>query len=130
MKRILACDDHSLSLLLLAAFLHDQPYDLKTVQTGLEAITAVAREYYSLVLVDIMMPDMEGTEVARRIRQLPPPLGDVPIMAVTSLTLDEIETKCAAAGMNGCLTKPLRRDTLLSALEEFGRAEFPDARAV
>ena len=121
MKRILACDDQALNLRIYRAFLYNDPYELHFAASGAQAVAAVRGRDFALVLMDIMMPGMDGIEAARRIRRLPPPRGTTPIVAITSLDVAAIEEECLAAGMNGFLGKPVRREILLAAIAKYAR---------
>jgi len=92
--------------------------DLAT--NGLEAVQMASQKSYQLVLMDVHMPDMDGLEATRRIRQMPL-YADVPILAMTASVLMEDRQACLDAGMSGHLGKPLDArvlfDALLSRLE-------------
>lgn len=123
MRKLLLCDDDATTLRIYRGFLRDEPYDLRTAQTGAEAIGAALAEDFSLVLMDIVMPDMSGVEAARRIRRLSPPRGTVPIIAVTGGNLSNIEQDCVTAGITGFLAKPLNKSVLLATIARHCRAE-------
>ncbi|MDO8902509.1 MAG: response regulator, partial [Phenylobacterium sp.] len=68
------------------------------------------------VLMDVYMPRMDGLEATRRIRQLPPPQGAVPIVAVTANAAPEEVKACLEAGMNAFVAKPIQAAELLEVL--------------
>jgi len=92
--------------------------DLAT--NGLEALNMARDKAYQLILMDVHMPDMDGLEATRRIRQMPL-YAKVPILAMTASVLMEDRDACLQAGMDGHLGKPLDAallfDTLLSRLQ-------------
>jgi CheY-like chemotaxis protein/HPt (histidine-containing phosphotransfer) domain-containing protein len=85
------------------------------VDTGVAAISALAKTVYDVVLMDVQMPDMDGMEATRVIRS---ELGlDIPVIAITAHAMQGDREKCLAAGMNDYVTKPINRNKLFSALQ-------------
>jgi CheY-like chemotaxis protein/HPt (histidine-containing phosphotransfer) domain-containing protein len=82
---------------------------------GREALAMLEQARYDLVLMDVQMPDMDGYETTRHIRENPR-YGFIPIVALTAHAMKEEREKCLAAGMNEQLTKPLEPDTLFAVL--------------
>ena len=96
---------------------------LEVAVNGEEAVRlfqASAPSYYSLILMDIQMPVMNGYEAARAIRALSrPDAGTVPIIAMTADAFVEDIRNTKAAGMNGHMAKPLSFDTLALEIEKY-----------
>jgi CheY-like chemotaxis protein len=69
-----------------------------------------------MVLMDVHMPVMDGLEATRRIRALPGPAGQVPIVAMTANAMKEDEAACRAAGMTGFVSKPFKPAELVDVL--------------
>jgi signal transduction histidine kinase/CheY-like chemotaxis protein len=91
-------------------------YDL--AEDGVEAFEQFQKQsYYGLILTDFHMPRMDGVQLARAVRALPG--ADLPIVALTADALAETADRCAEAGMQGHLTKPLRLPVLQEALGRF-----------
>ena len=91
-------------------------YDL--AEDGVEAFEQFQKQtYYGLILTDFHMPRMDGVQLARAVRALPG--ADLPIVALTADALPETAERCAEAGMQGHLTKPLRMPVLQEALGKF-----------
>ncbi|HMA52360.1 MAG TPA: ATP-binding protein [Magnetospirillaceae bacterium] len=91
-------------------------YDL--AEDGVEAFEQFQKQsYYGLILTDFHMPRMDGVQLARAVRALPG--ADLPIVALTADALPETADRCAEAGMQGHLTKPLRLPVLQEALGKF-----------
>lgn len=117
--RVLLVEDNEAHCRLMAAFLTQAGCLLELAGNGREAVLAVARAQYDLVLMDLRLPEMDGLEAARRIRALPPPRCSVQILAVTAEAVAGIEERCRAAGMDGYFPKPVsfaRLETRLQAL--------------
>jgi response regulator RpfG family c-di-GMP phosphodiesterase len=90
-------------------------------------LAAVAAKDYDLVLMDVQMPVMDGYEATARIRSLPGTKRDVPIVAMTAYATRQDIERCAIAGMNGHIAKPIDRRTLLDAVK--ARAAHPKPAA-
>ncbi len=104
-KTILVVDDDDISLKTLEKLLTSFGYSAITASDGPDALTKLTQDV-QMVLLDVMMPDMNGCEVARRIRRHPE-YGNVPIIMVTSLTKKEDRLAAAHAGANDFVSKPL-----------------------
>ena len=116
--RILIVEDNVFNRLVAVETLEMLITGLRIVnaENGLEALEAVQRETFDVVLMDVSMPVMDGLEATRAIRALPPPFDVLPIIAFTaSVTKNEINN-CLAAGMNGCIPKPFQDAELIGAL--------------
>lgn len=119
--RLLAVDDAPSNLSVLRALLATTGFELETVtegQAALEAVEIAAREGrpFDAVLMDVMMPGMDGLEATRRLRALPGTMGGMPVIAVTASAFPEDIATCRAAGMMGHVTKPVDRAALIRAL--------------
>ena len=119
--RLLAVDDAPSNLAVLRAMLSNTSFDLETVSEGraaLEAVEIAAREGrpFDAVLMDVMMPGMDGLETTRRLRAMPGVLGSMPVIAVTASAFPEDIAKTRAAGMQQHVIKPVDRASLLNTL--------------
>ena len=82
-------------------------------------ITKMPADTYDMILMDIQMPEMDGYEAARAIRQLPDrEKACIPIIAMTANAFEEDKKDAMAAGMNGHMAKPIQVEQLLSMLAE------------
>lgn len=86
----------------------------------MEAFANSAPGEYDAILMDVMMPEMDGLEAARRIRAMErADARTIPIFAITANAYREDMEKCLEAGMNAHLTKPLQMDRILDAMNQF-----------
>lgn len=105
-KRILLVDDDARNLRLLEGMLYTEPYQLFMAQTGVEALAIVDRESPDLVLLDIMMPEMNGYEVCRYIKSQPL-TRMIPVVMVTALHDVNDRIQAMEAGADDFLSKPI-----------------------
>jgi CheY-like chemotaxis protein len=116
-KRVLVVDDDDRNAFALTRALESQGMQVDTAENGAEALDRIAEAAppYDVVLMDIMMPEMDGHEATRRIRQQPE-LQDLPIITLTAKAMREDRAESLAAGASDFITKPVDLDQLLSLL--------------
>lgn len=105
--RVLYVDDHDCNRALVVAVLEAQGIACSTAEDGAQGLDAARTGDWDLILMDIQMPVMDGVAATRAIRALPGHRGAVPIVALTANTLAEQKAEYAAAGMDGCMAKPI-----------------------
>jgi CheY-like chemotaxis protein/HPt (histidine-containing phosphotransfer) domain-containing protein len=115
--RILLAEDGRANRMVAAAMLSNFGYQVDSVATGREAVSAVSSLPYDIVLMDLSMPDLDGFAAARRIRRLASFQRNVPIIAVTAHTERESRQACIDAGMNGFVGKPIDPLVLSAEIE-------------
>jgi two-component system, sensor histidine kinase and response regulator len=113
---VLLAEDSRANQLVATTILGKAGFRVDVVENGLQAVAAVNRGNYSLVLMDMAMPDMDGIEATGCIRALPGKRGRVPIVAMTANAFDEDRRRCLEAGMDDYLSKPMERRALYAAL--------------
>jgi len=113
--RVLVAEDAELNRLVAQRLLESAGLEVRLVCNGLEAIAALGEAPVDALLLDVHMPEMDGYEAARAIRQLPE-FEDLPIIAMTADAMREARDRCLAAGMNAFLTKPIDLSVMLSTL--------------
>ncbi len=114
-KKILIIDDDVTALDIVDFLFEDQGYEVVRRTDGLSALECVEREKPNAVLVDLMMPKMNGQETVRQIRGK----GiQVPIVAFTALDDPEVHQEAIDAGCNLVLTKPCKPATLVKHIED------------
>ena len=119
--RVLVADDVPANLAVVRALLELAGHRVSCVGGGEEAVAALAASPdppFDAVLMDVMMPGLDGREATKRIRALPGAAGRVPVLAVTAGAFPEDVAACHAAGMDAHLAKPIERGALLAALED------------
>ena len=116
---VLVVDDQPQNIRLLAAVLTPRGYDVRTAASGEEALAALDDAAVDLVLLDIVMPGMDGYEVCRRIREQTE-TAYLPVVMVTA-SGDEQKIKALEAGADDFLTKPVDQSELLARVASLAR---------
>jgi signal transduction histidine kinase/ActR/RegA family two-component response regulator len=114
--RILLVEDNAVNQKLALRLLEQMGYQADVAANGLEAIDAVERQPYDLVLMDVQMPEMDGLEATRHIVAQVPIERRPWIVAMTANAMDGDREECLAAGMKGYISKPIRVDELVGAV--------------
>jgi GAF domain-containing protein/CheY-like chemotaxis protein len=118
--RVLLAEDNTVNQQIALLVLESLGYRADVASNGWEAVEAVERLPYDLVLMDVQMPEMDGLEATRQIRArpTPPERGDRPIriVAMTANAMQGDREACLAAGMDDYLAKPIRPEELAAAL--------------
>ncbi|MDB4914223.1 MAG: Histidine kinase, partial [Gemmatimonadetes bacterium] len=115
-KRILVVDDDVRNIFSLTSMLEDHGMHVSFAENGQDAITMLReRTDFDLVLMDVMMPEMDGYETTRAIRDVPA-LKALPIIALTAKAMKGDREKCIAAGASDYITKPVDSEQLLSLM--------------
>jgi len=113
---ILVAEDNPTNRLVVTHMLERMGHRVAAVTNGAEAVAAVQASSYDLVLMDVMMPEMDGLAATAAIRRLPGPVARIPIVGLTANALRTDEEACLAAGMDHFATKPISAGRLAQAI--------------
>jgi len=123
--RILLTDDNVINQKVALRLLQQLGYKADTANNGLEAIRAIEQKPYDVILMDVQMPELDGLEATRRIRQRQQEAAphanfqkSIVIIAMTANAMQGDREKCVAAGMDDYLPKPVRPEALQNILQQ------------
>ncbi|HEX4508270.1 MAG TPA: response regulator [Alphaproteobacteria bacterium] len=117
--RVLLVEDNKINRTFALALLAKAGHRVDVAENGLQAVKAAANADYDVVLMDIQMPEMDGIQATKRIREMAAPKSKVPIIALTAHALAGQREEYLAAGMDDYLSKPVNPAALLGKLAEF-----------
>lgn len=117
--KILFVDNSRTTRAVMSSILQGQGYAVDTAGTGPEAIDKLKKEHYDLAIMDLYMPVMNGYEAAKLIRELPEPVKNVPIIALTASQDPKDVDLCKSVGMNEYVIKSDNNQNLFSAIEKY-----------
>ncbi len=121
--RVLLAEDNIVNQRLATRLLEKRGHRVTVAANGREALEALERESYDLVLMDVQMPEMDGMEATAKLREMEKLTGRrQPVVALTAHAMKGDQELCLAAGMDGYLTKPIRQQELDELLEKYKRA--------
>jgi CheY-like chemotaxis protein len=113
--RILLAEDNQVNQKLALRMLEQMGYRADVASNGIEVVESIERQIYDVVLMDVQMPEMDGLDATRDIRQLTKVIQPH-IIAMTANAMDGDREACLAAGMNDYISKPIRVNELVEAL--------------
>lgn len=114
-KHVLLIEDNADNRYLATVLLEQEGYHVTAVVNGRDGIDATSHERFAFVVLDLQLPDIDGLEVARQIRERFP-ATDLPIVAVSAFTLAAERRRALAAGCRGYLEKPIEAETFVTQL--------------
>jgi len=114
--RVLLAEDVKLNQMLTQKLLARSGYLIDIAENGIQAVDAMKNNDYDVILMDVQMPEMDGIEATKQIRQLPGTKKFVPIVALTAQADVNTEDELRAAGMDDYISKPINFDILFSKL--------------
>ncbi|MBA4376039.1 MAG: hypothetical protein C0401_07705 [Anaerolinea sp.] len=116
---ILLVEDNPTNQKLAIRLLQKAGYPVDVASNGKEAVDAVQKKNYKIVLMDVQMPEMDGLEATRLIRALDAPCAKTPIIAMTAYAMAGDRERCLESGMDDYLSKPLNVDELFRIIEKY-----------
>ena len=126
--RILLAEDNPINQRLAFLLLEKKGWQAAAVATGREAVQALRTDEYDVVLMDVQMPEMDGLEATRIIREEEKIRGGhVPIIGLTAGVLKGDQERCLMAGMDGYLPKPFKAEAFYGEIESYARPARPSS---
>ena len=130
--RLLLVDDHPINRQVAGLFL--RPFNMRIVEAtnGKEALAALAREEFDMVLLDVHMPVMDGTRTIRHIRASNEAWSNIPVIALTADAMTGDKERYLGMGMDGYMSKPIAERDLISEINRvrsFSREALTAIRA-
>lgn len=119
--KLLLTEDNPINCEIAKLVLTQEGFSVDTAENGREAvdiITSAPEDTYSVILMDIQMPVMNGYEAAMRIRAMKGAKSKNPIIALTANTFEDDRKAASEAGMNSQVSKPFQPEQLISAIEK------------
>jgi two-component system sensor histidine kinase/response regulator len=126
--RILVAEDNLVNQTVIRRMLEKRRCRVEIVGNGVAAVQAVGAETYDLVFMDCHMPELDGFEATRVIRDAETGARRVPIVAFTADAVTDTRERCEAAGMDDCVTKPVTTEALTRILARWTRVPVVDRR--
>jgi CheY-like chemotaxis protein len=114
---ILIAEDNEANIITVSSYLEAKDYRVVIAKNGSEAIAITKSDRPDLILMDIQMPVMDGLEAIAQIR-LDPSLANIPIIALTALTMEGDRDRCLAIGANEYISKPIKLKQLILVIQK------------
>ncbi|MDX1640729.1 MAG: response regulator [Balneolaceae bacterium] len=126
--KILIAEDNQINQIVAKKILEKEGFEVDIVDTGKKAVEAIQKENYAFVFMDIQMPEMDGYEATRTVRELEMDTDKhTPIIALTASAMEKDRQKCLDAGMDEYLAKPIEKEELIRVLKKTARSIYnPD----
>lgn len=113
---ILLVEDNQDNIESMKDYLESRGYQMFVTNNGQQAIDWLQSQHPDIILMDIQMPEMDGLEATRRIREMPE-YTDIPIVALTALSMPGDREKCLSAGISHYLAKPVKLRELAATIQ-------------
>lgn len=118
MLKVLVVEDDPLNMKLVCEILTAQGFMVHRAKDGVEAIKMAEKEFYDLILMDIALPDMDGIETTRIIKNKPR-YADVPVIALTAYAMKGDKERILKAGLNDYIPKPIEVSNFMERMERY-----------
>lgn len=128
-RRVLLAEDNHINAVLASTILKRAGHAVDVAVNGSEALDALRREDYDIILMDMHMPEMDGLEATQAIRALDGEEARIPIVALTANAMGSEERKCMSAGMDDFLSKPFEPEDLLAVIDKWAGAQSGFSKA-
>jgi CheY-like chemotaxis protein len=115
--KVLLAEDNAVNAKIASKILAKLGIETVIVENGILALNEIIENTFDLILMDINMPTMDGITATEKIRELGFPKNQVPILALTANAMMEDKEQCINAGMNGFISKPIKLERLIEALD-------------
>lgn len=129
MPTVLYVEDNPLNMRLVEKSLKPMNYQLQKAWDGSEGIEVATEQQPDLILLDLHLPDIIGTEVAEALRTNPT-TAHIPIVALTADITASVKRECLNGNFDAYLTKPVRRATLLRTIKQMLETSVPSAATI
>jgi two-component system, sensor histidine kinase and response regulator len=117
--RVLLAEDNTMNQILAERLVRKRGHSVVVVNNGREALAALDKNDFDLVLMDVQMPEMSGLEATSAIRKKEKTTGrHIPVIAMTAFAMKDDKDRCLAAGMDGYVSKPIEKAVLFEAIEK------------
>jgi CheY-like chemotaxis protein len=121
-------EDNAVNQKIASSLLEKEGHHVTSASDGRQALAALDRENFDVVLMDVQMPEMDGFETTAAIRSRERDTGKrLPIIAMTAHAMQGDRERCLAAGMDSYIAKPIRARELIELLEKFSDAAQKEA---
>lgn len=128
--RVLLAEDNKINQQFATLVLNRAGHSVEVAANGNLAIDALCGAEFDVVLMDMQMPDLDGIHATQKIRALPAPKGEIPIIALTACAAPGAREDCLAAGMDDYISKPFKPLELLSALDKISEQSVRPVAAI
>lgn len=118
MKRILIVEDNEDNLYMIKFILEQNKHNVIVARTGTDGIETALNEKPDLILMDIQLPDINGLDITKKIKQLEP-ICSIPIVALSSYAMPGDKQKALDAGCVGYIEKPIDPETIMDKINSF-----------
>jgi CheY-like chemotaxis protein len=112
-------DDDPINMMLISEVLRRMGFEVIQMSNGREVLDSLAHYDPELIFMDVNMPEMDGYTTTRCIRNLPEPLCNIPIIALTADAMKGDREKCLEAGMNHYISKPFKMEEIEAVLKNY-----------